>query len=261
MHHISVTGQTAGFFPFPEIPGKIKMKAYENTFVFSSESPEELELFKNKLINSIANFIEHGYKDALVKRELSYMNGFTKEDVLFASDFVNNHCALSEFKIKEKLKSFFTDFSDLSLEGFVNFRLKSFKDEIKRLCDAAADILLAEKEYNGFLTLLSEYIALKPPLFDILHIVITRFGGYYVFDGNQSDITEECANAVAEAVMADEICFDDIILCFLILASPEKTVIHGANHIKSACIVETLRSILGDSVEFCSGCALCSKYI
>ena len=261
MHHISVTGQTTGFLPFPEIPGKIKTENYKNTFVFSSESPEEMEPFKNKLINSIAHFIENEYKDALIKREFSDINTFTKEDVLFASDFVDKHCSLSEFKIREKLKSFFSDFCDLSIEGFVNFRLRAFKDEIKRLSAAAADILLAEKEYGEFLALLNEYVTLKPPLFDVLHIVVTSCGGYCIFDEKHRDITEECANTVAESVMTDEICFDDVILCFLIMSAPKKTVIHGANHIKSVCITETVKTIFGSSVEFCSGCKLCSEYI
>ena len=184
LHQISVTGQNAGFLEKVAVPDNIKAEISKNTATFSSADRSELDKFKKSLINPIANIIETHYKEALIKHEFHGIEQLFKEKELNeAADYVKKHTS-SEYGIRDKLHSFLAESDSLSIEGFINFRLTAFKNEIANLSAYAAERILSEREYVDFFGLLKEFISVKEPLFDVLHIIVTNYGGYYILDEN-----------------------------------------------------------------------------
>ena len=112
--------------------------------------------------------------------------------------------------IREQAEDFLRENNYIIINGFVNFRLEDYKNELKNLCHDAAEELYAMREYDEFLNMLSFFISVQSP----------KDEGFST---------------------------EDIVLSALITISPRKIIIHDKK--ENERIYDTITSVFPD-VEF-----------
>lgn len=146
--------------------------------------------------------------------------------------------------IREQAEDFLRENNYIIINGFVNFRLEDYKNELKNLCHDAAEELYAMREYDEFLNMLSFFISVQSPKEPLVHIV-KRNGILRIHNKRHKDITDHYCE---EAIFEDEgFSTEDIVLSALITISPRKIIIHDKK--ENERIYDTITSVFPD-VEF-----------
>ncbi len=146
--------------------------------------------------------------------------------------------------IREQAEEFLKENNYIIINGFVNFRLEDYKNELKNLCHDAADELYAMREYDEFLNMLSFFISVQSPKETLVHIIKTN-GVLRILNKRHKDITEHyCEEALFSG---EDFGAEDIVLSALITIAPRKIVIHDKK--ENERIYDTIASVFPD-VEF-----------
>ena len=146
--------------------------------------------------------------------------------------------------IREQAEEYLRENNYIIINGFVNFRLEDYKNELKNLCHDAAEELYAMREYDEFLNMLSFFISVQSPKEALVHIV-KKDGILRIQNKRHKDITDRYCE---EAIFEDEgFSTEDIVLSALITISPRKIIIHDRK--ENERIYDTIASVFPD-VEF-----------
>ena len=253
MHHLSVTSDIDSVISFLPSSENIRMSIGRNTVTFSSDTRQEMDRFKQFLTNVIASIIDMKYRPSLIRQTLNmkYRHLKPDEQTMIFSSLDRESTNRNYDMVISELSSFLTSSDTISIEGFVKFRLPSYKKNIVRDVDGAVRRLTAEREYNEFINLLEYFVLCRPPKEKHLHIVVTPNGGFSIYNGDLREITEECAKEIADVYDGDEISFDDILLSALITIAPLKITFHNAGCIKTPNLISTIEQVFKGRVFFC----------
>ena len=146
--------------------------------------------------------------------------------------------------IEEKTRNYLKENSYIIINGFVNFRLEEYKNELKNLCHDAAEELYAMREYDEFMNMLRFFVSVQAPKETLVHL-IKKDGVMRIHNKRHKDITTLYCE---EAIFSDEgFTQEDIILSTLITISPRKIVIHDKK--ESERIYDTISNVFSN-VEF-----------
>ena len=149
--------------------------------------------------------------------------------------------------IEEQALSYLKENSFIIINGFVNFRLEEYKNELRNLCHDAAEELYAMREYDEFMNMLRFFVSVQAPKEPLVHIV-NEDGAMHIKNKRHKDITYRyCENAIFSD---EEFTREDIILSALITISPRKIVIHDSSGNQQ--LYETIASVF-PCVEFTEG--------
>ena len=146
--------------------------------------------------------------------------------------------------IREQAEEYLKENNHIIINGFVNFRLEDYKNELKNLCHDAAEELYAMREYDEFLNMLSFFISVQSPKEAVVHIV-KKDGVLRILNKRHKDITTlYCEEAIFSG---EDFSSEDIVLSALITISPRKITIHDKR--ENERIYDTITSVFPD-VEF-----------
>ncbi len=146
--------------------------------------------------------------------------------------------------IEEKTLDYLKENGSIIINGFVNFRLEEYKDELRNLCHDAAEELYAMKEYDEFMNMLRFFVSVQAPKENLVHI-IKKDGTMRIYNKRHRDITDFYCE---ESIFSDEgFTREDIILSSLITISPRKIIIHDKS--ENEQIYETIANVF-HNVEF-----------
>ena len=231
---------------------------------FTSCSPDEMKKLKRMLSFSLADLITGEYeKKRLLDRIMvhhPYLLAEERREVLRNASLVIERMPSDKriHYIEDKLYAFLKDSDVLSLEGFINFRLKEYRKQLDFAVDEAAQDYLAEKEYEEFISLLKYFVLMQPAVLSRLHIVFREDGSFLLCDGAFRNVTEKLQTDFLgkETAMLSP---DDILISLLITLSPEEIVLHKAQHSQNKNMVETIFKVFGRRVRFCEMCPQCEN--
>lgn len=125
--------------------------------------------------------------------------------------------------IEEEVKNYFSENDHMVVDGFVNFRLKDYKEELRELCLSATEELSSMREYDEFIDMLKFFVSVQNPREELVNIV-KKDSRMRILNRRRKDITDLYFDDLikSEEPLTDE----DIILSELISIAPEKIVIH-----------------------------------
>ena len=154
------------------------------------------------------------------------------------------HCERRQALIHEQALDYLKENKFIIINGFVNFRLEDYKNELKNLCHDAAEELYAIREYDDFLNMLSFFISVQSPKENLVHIT-KKGGSFVILNKRHKDITNHYCE---EAIFADEnFSSEDIMLSALVTIAPRKILIHDKK--ENERIYDTITAVFPD-VEF-----------
>ena len=146
--------------------------------------------------------------------------------------------------IEERAIDYLRENNCIILNGFINFRLEEYKNELRGLCHDAADEMYALREYDEFINMLRFFVSVQSPKENTVH-VLKKNGVLRIENKWHRDITKFYAEEFAFS--GEDFTPEDIALSALISISPRKIVVHDNK--ENDKIYETLLSVF-PNVEF-----------
>ena len=162
--------------------------------------------------------------------------------------------------IVEKIAEYLNSHHELVLEGFVNFRLKEYREKLAKVVDVAVDDYMMELEYKEFIRVLRYFITIQEPQIEEVHVVIINSGTYKILDDQGNLISnQKLENFVLES--DDTINYEDLLITALITIAPYNVMVHLEDHnrVTTQTVVDIIKNIFEGRFMICNGCDFCMK--
>lgn len=246
----------------------ISYEEYENRFryTFSLNKKEEQDnyFFLNNLTRFVEEIIIRFYTDDIISETLDRKIGLVDDDKRFEIlEDVKEVIKSSSLFIKEKkaiqkeIFEFFKENNTLIIDGYLNFRSKSFHGLIDKAIELVLGEFQLEVEYNEFIETLRLLIESQTSEVDLVNIVIID-NKYELLDSEFKEINNDHISIVLEDLYDDSVNDGDILLSTIIALSPNKIVMHLGDR-KKDDVTYILEEVFEDNMEICRGCKDCDK--
>ncbi len=227
---------------------------------------DNIPLFYKTLCDILTKCILFFYEKKLTKSIISY--NYFYFDTIEANQILNDCIDLfnsDEEIYNEKyeniynaLYSYVLEHHSIVLNGFVNFRLKDYKNILDYTVDLCVNNFLIEKEYYEFINILHLYVNSKESSADYIHLVYVNKESI-LLDKNKNIIQTD--DKLFDAKYLSDISFssNDYCLNALLNLLPKKLYIHLANNYEDE-FINTLKLIFENRVTICNDCDICRIY-
>lgn len=169
------------------------------------------------------------------------------------------YCINKKNQIIDKIAQCIDENREININGFMTFRMKELRDDLEVIIDKIVEKYMVEKEYNEFIKLLKYFVEIQDSKIDLMNIEISSDGKYIIRDKNGEDITERLFNELNDLRYRENTNDEDILISVLITNSPEKVVIHCAENCRNEELIDTVKKVFTDRVEFCNDCKSCKE--
>jgi len=191
-------------------------------------------------VKTVKNMIEKALKDEADKVD---------EAVIYYMNRKNN--------IVEKIIECLEENKEINIDGIVTFRMKEFKEDIDSIVEKVIEKYMVEKEYNEFIKLLKYFVDVQESKLEEVHIMIDNNGDYIVKDEFGNDILNNLMDELYETKYNDAVSSEDLIISGLITTSPKKVIIHSVHNCKNKELMDTIKNVFEERVEYCNDCKQC----
>ncbi len=232
------------------------------------QQEQYLETFKAYLANSLADIIigewEQRIIRKIVRQNFYYYSEEEKRIILKKAREILNPAAFSSYHIqqrKEKILLRILDYlelhQELILEGFINFRLKDYQQELEDIVNSAVDEFLLEKEYQEFIRLLKYFVDIQEPRVDDVKIVFRENGKFNLLDQENKPLQHESLEGIMLDLQEADANYEDLLISALITLAPRRVELHLEKGAAGGDTTKTIRNVFGSRVYHCPGCQLC----
>ncbi|GAB6157288.1 putative sporulation protein YtxC [Desulfotomaculum varum] len=232
-------------------------------------------LFRHFVADIISDLIINHWEKAILTdfiRENYYFFNEDEQQVIFqyAQTYTNGERVLPgrmdrldrKNMIIKRLVEFLEQNDSIVIDGFINFRLKEYLNEIKEAVDQAVDDYLMEREYREFIQLLKYFVEIQEPKAELVNVLINDKGSYKLFDAQNHPISSEFLEGFILDIIDHEINYDDLLISALITIAPKKIIFHGSLPDQNGVVedtITTIKQVFEGRVSRCNGCQLCQK--
>lgn len=239
---------------FTEIGDEITTEINDNNVLFFDIEDEKATIFYKVLAKNILSEFSKKVLVRLVNKNCDYFSKADKYEVwklsmkrLLDDELENNSEYTSRIEFVEgKLREFFLTSKSVSIEGFVNFRLKDLDAELEDVVEECVQEYLLEREYVEFINMLKYFISMQGSKYLAVEIV---YGDKVLIFGDGKNITDECLKDFYNEVNCIETNVDDFILNSLISTAPKKVTVKQKHKFLNDEIKKTLLGIFGDKIK------------
>ncbi|PYE52640.1 putative sporulation protein YtxC [Paenibacillus barcinonensis] len=143
------------------------------------------------------------------------------------------------------------------LEGLMNFRIRSYRQELQELVEYALDEFWMDRQYEEFMGLLKYFVFFQETKVPLIHLIHKDKHEFQVLDAglNLLPVKKEEQVVVEMPGIELEMDIEDMIVSTLISISPEKVMLHTST--PELPIISTICQIFEDKVEICHQCPEC----
>ncbi|ARC84468.1 putative sporulation protein YtxC [Clostridium argentinense CDC 2741] len=149
--------------------------------------------------------------------------------------------------------------NEVNIKGFLTFRMKEIVHDLESIIDKIVEKFMIEKEYNEFIKLLKYFVDVQESKIDQVNIMIDKNGDYLVKDELGNDILNNLINELYDSRINSKVSSEDLIISGLITSAPKKIVIHCVENSRNKELIETIKNVFVERVEFCNDCAKCTQ--
>ncbi len=197
---------------------------------------QNLELWgeKDTVAHLLGAFLEKHCLLSEAEKVLAHFEGS------FKTQAAERAVACTHKETGKELLNYFTQQNYLHLEGFIRFRLKFQKEEVRYLAHLCAKEILQEEKYREFLMLLQTYVKECEPLVDTVLLMADGAGAHHLYTETGVEITYDYADLEDAEALENE---DDVILSSLLTIAPRTVYLYGKDRSANPCLVDTIRKI------------------
>ena len=231
---------------------KNQFKIYKNVIIHYTNEPVDLATI---LSSVVIKFYEKRLLCRILNVNYFYFSDLEKKEILkTAISFLEVNRINDIF---DSIYAYIIENKIISLDGFINFRLKSYFNILDNTIDLAVNKFLIDREYNEFIKLLSLYVNSRDNTTDIIHLIY--ISGNSILLDNEKNIIPLDDN-IFNAKYLSDITFssNDYALNAILSIIPEKLYIHLIDAEDE--FVTTLKLIFSENAILCTDCNLCRTY-
>ncbi len=236
---------------------------------------EFYNVFKHCAAIGISNYIVDFLEIQIVERILHTNYSFLKSNEKKAIIEELNKCFDNEvydkdinvpYKVNRKAKilyrliDFFEENKTINVEGFINFRLRNYLEDLYEIIDRVIEEYVMEKEYREFIKLLKYFVNIQESKIELINIVVDKRGEYHFFDEYHKLINNEYIRGLIADLVDNNLNNDDMLVSTLITIAPKKIVFHFVGNVKNTEIIETIKNIFDEKVYICNTCKICNMH-
>ncbi|WP_185806931.1 putative sporulation protein YtxC [Bacillus sp. HMF5848] len=233
-----------------KIDNRIRIHVTENSFSY----------IRRYIIEAVTEFItktkEHQLLVQILQDTYFYEDFEEQQQILHMYDEILegerddipgiNMTTSKEELIKNALTPFLQEQMTFSLDSFVKFRLKEYKQRLNFYIQKAIDEYKFEQEYQMFVEQLRGIVAAREPLFEHIHIVFN--GHFRFFDVTKREITEFMHKWIDRKMLkVYPFCIDLQVLAPLVSIAPKQIVVYTDNHDHG--MIRTIQNIFLERVS------------
>ncbi|NPV27093.1 MAG: putative sporulation protein YtxC [Firmicutes bacterium] len=204
-----------------------------------------------KLIKEHYPYFSEQEKENLAQKTLRFLNqcdGISANQLVYQLD--------RKSKILHKAIDYLHANNEIIIDGFINFRLKEYLNELREAVDMAVDELMMEKEYNEFVRLLQYFVEIQEPRMAEIHVVLRASGIFQLYDAKGSLVKSDYLEGFV-AGLDSEINYEDLLISALITIAPQRVILHFHESNMYLESMVTIKNVFGDRVGICPGCDTC----
>lgn len=161
-----------------------------------------------------------------------------------AEEHINERRRLISEKISEYLKTS----RNLTLDGFITFRLGEYVKKLEAEVDRAIRQYFVEKQYEEYINLLSAFIRMQCPRVPELHVFAQNDGSYRVEGSKPFEIPEDIIRSYGFDRSKPIIRDDDFMIGFLLTCAPIRIFIHNADKFKNKELLNTIKTVFSECI-------------
>jgi len=232
------------------------------------QKEESFEVIKAYIANCLAEIIvdewEHRIIKKLVRNNYYYYTEEEKQLILQKAREILNpvtqdsyHRQQRKEKVMLKVLDYLELHKELILEGFINFRLKDYQQELENIVNSAVDEFLLEKEYQEFIRLLRYFVDIQEPRIDKVKIIFKHNGKFNLLNKEDRPVQHESLDGLLLDLQENDINYDDLLISALITLAPRELELHEEKGLTAGDTAKTIENVFGQRVYHCTGCQLC----
>lgn len=243
-----------------------EFKSYKNIIIHYTGIDKEL--FYTKLTTIFSYLVIDYFENNIIKNILStnyfYFDNAELSKIL---DLCNeNLCDDEEFSLTNRQMLLFDAFYEyitthhsIILTGFINFRLKEYRNLLEDLTDFSVNEFIIEREYLEFISLLKLYVNSQIPSPISVHLI--SFGNDILLLDENMEIIDVDKNALKAKYLSDvSFSNNDYVLNTLLNLLPKKIHLHLVSASGNLDFINTLQLVFESSIEICNDCNICNLY-
>lgn len=244
-----------------------QFKHYKNIIIHYTGENGTLFLEKISSILSllVIDELEENFINKIILEYYFYFDCNERKDILnLCFDIMSNDFS-DIFDKKFKLLynvfyNFLLDNKNLYLQGFTNFRLKSYFKVLDDIVAEAVNCFVVEKEYLEFVSLLKLYINSQGSSCNLVHLIYTSNEEESILlDENKEIINISHHNLNAKYLSDISFSANDYTLNTLLTLLPKEIYIHLIDDYIDD-FINTLITIFENRVHLCTDCNICNLY-
>lgn len=243
-----------------------EFKSYKNIIIHYTGIDKEL--FYTKLATILSYLVIDYFENDIIKNILSanyfYFDNTELDKILDLCD--ENLCDDEEFSFTNRQMLLFDAFYEyisthhsIILTGFINFRLKEYRNLIEDLIDFSVNEFIIEREYLEFISLLRLYVNSQLPSPISVHLI--SFGNDILLLDENMEMIDVDKNALKAKYLSDvSFSNNDYVLNTLLNLVPKKIHLHLVSASGNLDFINTLQLVFENRIEICNDCNICNLY-
>lgn len=244
---------------------KNKFKHYENIIIhyYGNNYNDFYSKISSLLSFLVIDELENDLLKNIILQNYFYFDSVERDKILqICYDLISENLSENfDIKFKELYNSFFNFLPDnkaIVLNGFINFRVKSYMKILENLVDEAVNAFIIEKEYLEFISLLKLYINSQDSNCDLVHLVYCNSESILL--DSEKNIINTSSN-IFNAKYLSDISFssNDYTLNTLLNLVPKKIYIHLIDSYIDE-FINTIKLVFENRINICTDCNICKIY-
>ncbi len=155
-----------------------------------------------------------------------------------------NEVAMCKIDVKQRLNDMLAqnEADSVMLEGFMRFRMKDYLETWEKELALCVEEYIRKREYVEFVEILRLFVKIRIPRVRQVHICVDGNGQYMLLDDRLCLLKSQYSGESMDR--------DDALLSALVNMAPLSIVVHNKDRFFDARIIETIKDVFGQRVEF-----------
>lgn len=242
-----------------------KFKYYKNVIIHYNGNDDKsfISTVSSILSLLVIDELEEKFYRRLLRQNYFYFDNFENKKIIdICSDLTSeDFTTIFDKKYSILYDAFYEYLSSnksINLDGFINFRIKSYFDILDDIVDEAVNTFIVEREYLEFISLLKLYINSQKSNADCIHLVYLD-GKSILLDENKNVINIDDDTFKAKYLSDISFSSNDYALNTLLTLLPKVVHIHLINNYIDE-FINTLQLVFEKRVILCTDCNICRVY-
>ena len=213
---------------------------------------DDIKLYVSDILADciILNY-ENNIIEKIIEKEYSFLKKTEKAELKeIVREFLNNkniqNCTFktrSRNLIVRQLIDYLKKSDTILIEGFINFRLKDYIENLKELIENVLEDYLENKEYKEFLALLKYFVEIQESKTEFILISANKSGELCMIDADGDEVIGKYLCDLDAEYLLSDIDEADAIISILISVAPKKIYIENEKLNLSNEIMKTLNIV------------------